>query len=1493
MNFEGFRIVTEDDQLTLVLYLDDQQIAELGGFGDPGYNNDFLTEFARELGVKRDLKQVVRNEALQYIKSRFPTLKVNTVKVMVGTMLLGSFSLLELENRAQAYTGQTLPNTTYQVKSGDTLNKIATQFNTTISIMKELNGLKTDVLYVGQSLKLPFYTYTAVSGDTLFVIAKRYNITVDHLRSANKLTSNTVYIGQKLRVPLPVESAVTTAPPVPTAPTTGNYQAYTVVPGDTLYLISKKFNTTVDAIIQLNKLTSASINVGQKLQIPSSKPAPSENTQNIAYTVVSGDTLAGISRKYGTTVTAIKTANKLTTDIINVGQRLTIPVQIQAHHPPADTTAPTVPTIITNANITKNNVAAYTITGAAETGATVFLTLTDGTNTVSLNTTADGTGKFQIATNTSALKDGTVIIRAIAQDKAGNKSSERQVTIIKDIVGPTQPILTSPTIINGTNKGSYPLTGRAEPNSKVNVTFKDASNHEVKGVMTTNSQGVFNQTFNLTLLSDGSVSIQLKANDQVGNESSMLSTNGSIDTIAPITPTLTVPSFISSTNQNGFTISGTTEPKATMEVRVSDGTNERAVQFSADNKGNYNGTIALASLKDGPVKIKAISIDRAGNAGPERTSSITKDTKANPPALTNVAYVNLATASAYLVKGTVEPNAKVIISISDGINSPVNKELQAGQDGRFQSTFDLSGLNNKALTINAYQIDQAGNRSTMSTAIVQKDTTVGAPTIGELSLLRSENVGAYTISGTAEPQAVVHAIFKDESGNMVTFDGKADSLGAYTLKTDLRALKGEKISLTVNQIDAVGNKSQESTKIFNADLKGPTILELADLPVISQASESSYEISGKSEPNSTISIKVTDGTKTVLNNVKADGQGNFMLTMNLSTLADGPLSVNLTTKDEHGNIGKEIRETVIKDTQAPNTFTFDAANDGIVNQYNADAYHITGTSPENGGIIHLEISNGTETITDTTLVVDGVYDIPVNLLKISDGKLSLRVSQKDASGNESEAKTYTIVKDTVANVPVITTSQVKNNGTTFSYTIQGSAEPNSKVQVTLAGQSGSEMIKQTLISGADGNFNGTFDISPFIKNNPFISVQQIDNAENKSKPKSIGLTSYVTGSGDTLWKIANLFGTSIDSITKLNRLTSSNIYVGQNLMIPTNAGVEVSVISEEQAFNMGYLYFGDSKFFSDTVKQTNGTINVVSPTYFDLNADGTLKLTSQVDRHFIASMHENGIRVVPFVSNHWNRAVGESSLENREKLAQQLADTIELYNLDGINVDIENVTDQYRDEYTDFVRLLREKLPAGKEVSTAVAANPSGWKSGWQGSYDYANLGLHSDYLMIMAYDESYSGSPPGPLASIGWVERSIQYALKQGVPKEKIVLGIGHYGRYWKEGASSGGYGISNQQIKQAVALYNGSVTFDEASQTPKAVFTIKEGDATISVYGRNLVPGTYTVWFENEQSIRAKMDLIKKYGIKGTGNWGVDQEVPEFWDAFAGMVGKETALP
>ncbi len=198
----------------------------------------------------------------------------------------------------------------YVVVKGDTLYGIASKFNTTVDNLKSINNLTTDALAIGQILKIPSNTttetntYTVKSGDTLYAIANKYNTTVDAIKALNNLSSNTLSIGQTLKIP---------------SSTTSNATTYTVKSGNTLYAIANKYNTTVDAIKNLNNLTSNTLSIGQTLKIPNN------TSNNITYTVKKGDSLYSIAQEFGTTVSAITDLNNLSTTVLMVGQKLLLP----------------------------------------------------------------------------------------------------------------------------------------------------------------------------------------------------------------------------------------------------------------------------------------------------------------------------------------------------------------------------------------------------------------------------------------------------------------------------------------------------------------------------------------------------------------------------------------------------------------------------------------------------------------------------------------------------------------------------------------------------------------------------------------------------------------------------------------------------------------------------------------------------------------------------------------------------------------------------------------------------------------------------------------------------------------------------------------------------------------------------------------------------------------------------------------------------------------
>lgn len=211
----------------------------------------------------------------------------------------------------------------YKVVSGDSLWSIAKKFNTTVDELKKLNNLTSNVLQIGQLLKIPSEgenlpstitgNYIVKKGDSLYSIAKKFSTTVDELKKLNNLTSNVLQIGQELKVP---SSGVST----------DVLDSYIVKTGDTLYQIANQYKITVNELKALNNLTSDTLSIGQVLKVPKlTDSQQGATTGYINYKVKSGDNLYALARKYNTTVADIMKLNNLTSNLLSIGQNLKIP----------------------------------------------------------------------------------------------------------------------------------------------------------------------------------------------------------------------------------------------------------------------------------------------------------------------------------------------------------------------------------------------------------------------------------------------------------------------------------------------------------------------------------------------------------------------------------------------------------------------------------------------------------------------------------------------------------------------------------------------------------------------------------------------------------------------------------------------------------------------------------------------------------------------------------------------------------------------------------------------------------------------------------------------------------------------------------------------------------------------------------------------------------------------------------------------------------------
>ena len=247
------------------------------------------------------------------------------------------------ESQISAGNGNQIPDT-YTVKAGDSLWGISQTYGTTVNNLKQINNLSSNVIYVGQVLKLKQQsnstsnqapqstadTYTVQSGDTLWGIANTHDTTVNNLKQINDLTSDTIYVGQVLK--LKQQSTTQQGSSQPSQANSSDF--YTVKAGDSLWKIAMGNDLTVDHLKQMNNLTTNTIYVGQQLRIKegqtNSQPSQSnsqtnQSSQNTGtYTVKAGDTLWGIANDHDTTVNALKQNNHLNSDTIYVGQVLSL-----------------------------------------------------------------------------------------------------------------------------------------------------------------------------------------------------------------------------------------------------------------------------------------------------------------------------------------------------------------------------------------------------------------------------------------------------------------------------------------------------------------------------------------------------------------------------------------------------------------------------------------------------------------------------------------------------------------------------------------------------------------------------------------------------------------------------------------------------------------------------------------------------------------------------------------------------------------------------------------------------------------------------------------------------------------------------------------------------------------------------------------------------------------------------------------------------------------
>ena len=308
----------------------------------------------------------------------------------------------------------------------------------------------------------------------------------------------------------------------------------------------------------------------------------------------------------------------------------------------------------------------------------------------------------------------------------------------------------------------------------------------------------------------------------------------------------------------------------------------------------------------------------------------------------------------------------------------------------------------------------------------------------------------------------------------------------------------------------------------------------------------------------------------------------------------------------------------------------------------------------------------------------------------------------------------------------------------------------------------------------------------------------------------------------------------------------------------------------QYSLGLTYLYGRSDTSDLDQLKSLQSDLDVVMPNYFDVDTEG--KVILKVNKDFIQQAKDLGFRVVPFVSNHFDKTAGHNALINQDSVIKQIITAVDQYNLDGINLDFENIPLTDKEAYNSLVKKLSTRLHSrGKTLSIALPAVDNFPAVGWMQAYDFKTLPNYVDYVILMTYDEHWL--KPGPVASVPWVEQVVKTAAK-AIPSEKIMLGLPFYGRHWINNKRVNE--LSYRQVLDVAATYSVHTQWDDKSQSPFLKF--KDYNGTL-----------HEIWYENAASLRIKLDLIDKYDLAGAASWRLGLEDPAFWQAYNQYLSKQ----
>jgi len=283
----------------------------------------------------------------------------------------------------------------------------------------------------------------------------------------------------------------------------------------------------------------------------------------------------------------------------------------------------------------------------------------------------------------------------------------------------------------------------------------------------------------------------------------------------------------------------------------------------------------------------------------------------------------------------------------------------------------------------------------------------------------------------------------------------------------------------------------------------------------------------------------------------------------------------------------------------------------------------------------------------------------------------------------------------------------------------------------------------------------------------------------------------------------------------------------------------------------GYVYKGEERVLT-------GSEPITDVGYFSTTVNDVGRLDQTPPRPQFPNVTGHQRRIHLVVNAPSNRSLMywclAKDLQAREALIRDVVAAA--HDFDGVQVDFETIRPQDGLAYQSFLSRLKADLPPGKVVSVTVPARARRQDD----AFDYAALAATVDKVLVMAYDEHWRTGLPGPIASLDWCRRVCRFA-RLSIPPEKLVMGLPLYGRAWQ------------------VETLAQSLTLAQTEQVLKSMAKVPSRAEDGTPFFEYQQPATLKVFYEDMQSLSAKLALYRDEGVEAAGFWRIGQGPPDLW--------------